>query len=101
MIYNTLFTGVGGEGVLTTSVVLARAASIDGYKVVGTQFHGLAQRGGSIPTHVRFGKKMYSPMVMRGDADVLFGLEPVEALRAAYYASKDKTKVIVALHLTC
>ena len=95
MTYNVLLTGVGGEGVLVTSVIIARAADYDGYKVRGTQFHGLAQRGGSIPTHVRFGKEVYSPMIPRGQADLILGLEPLEAARVCYYASKERTNFVV------
>jgi indolepyruvate ferredoxin oxidoreductase beta subunit len=96
MKFNALLTGVGGEGVLLTSVVLARAANSEGYKVRGTQLHGLAQRGGSIPTHVRFGSSdVRSPLVPRGGADLLLGLEPMEAARFCYFASKQRTNFIV------
>jgi indolepyruvate ferredoxin oxidoreductase beta subunit len=95
MTHNVLLTGVGGEGVLLTSVIVARAANIEGYEVRGTQFHGLAQRGGSIPTQIRFGKKVYSPMIPRGQADLILGLEPIEAARACFYASKKRTGFIV------
>lgn len=95
MIHNILLTGVGGEGVLMTSVIVARAANIEGYEVRGTQFHGLAQRGGSIPTQIRFGKKVYSPMIPRGQADLILGLEPIEAARSCLYATKQKTGFVV------
>lgn len=95
MTYNVLLTGVGGEGVLVTSVIAARAAVYDGYQVRGTQFHGLAQRGGSIPTHVRFGKEVYSPLIPRGQADLILGLEPLEAARVCYYATKERTNFVV------
>ena len=95
MIFNSLLTGVGGEGVLLTSVVLARAASIEGYEVMGTQLHGLAQRGGSIPTHVRFGRKLYSPITPRAEADLIIGLEPVETARYCYFADKKRTNFII------
>ncbi len=95
MTYNVLLTGVGGEGVLVTSVIIARAAVNEGYKVRGTQFHGLAQRGGSIPTHVRFGKEVYSPLIPRGQADLILGLEPLESARVCYYASRERTNFVV------
>lgn len=95
MTYNVLLTGVGGEGVLMTSVIVARAANIDGHEVRGTQFHGLAQRGGSIPTQVRFGKKVYSPMIPRGQADLILGLEPIETARSCFYATKSRTSFVV------
>jgi len=95
MTFNVLLTGVGGEGVLVTSVILARAASYEGYTVSGTQLHGLAQRGGSIPTHVRFGKDSYSPIIPRAEADLILGLEPVETARSCYFASKQRTNFVV------
>ncbi|NIO22825.1 MAG: hypothetical protein GTN38_02240 [Candidatus Aenigmarchaeota archaeon] len=95
MTYNILLTGVGGEGVLVTSVILAKAANLDGYEVRGTQLHGLAQRGGSIPTHLRLGKKVYSPIIPRSEADLILGLEPIEAARACFYAGSHKTNFII------
>ena len=95
MIFNALLTGVGGEGVLLTSVVLSRAANIEGYEVRGTQIHGLAQRGGSIPTHVRFGKGLSAPITARGEADLLLALEPLESARYCYFASKERTNFII------
>jgi len=94
-IFNALLTGVGGEGALLTSVIVARAANIEGHYVRGTQLHGLAQRGGSIPIHVRFGKDVRSPIIARGEADMLLGLEPMEAARFCYFASKANTSFIV------
>jgi indolepyruvate ferredoxin oxidoreductase beta subunit len=94
-IFNALLTGVGGEGALLTSVIVARAANLDGHYVRGTQLHGLAQRGGSIPIHIRFGKDVRSPIIARGEADMLLGLEPMEAARFCYFASKQNTRFIV------
>ena len=86
--FNVVLTGVGGQGVLTLGIIIAEAALKQGYDVRTTELHGLAQRGGSIPVHVRFGKKMYTPLVLEGEADVIIALEPLEALRSCYYASK-------------
>ncbi len=94
-IFNAFLTGVGGEGALLTSVIVARAANIEGYYVRGTQLHGLAQRGGSIPIHIRFGRDVRSPIIARGEADMLLGLEPMEAARFCYFASKANTSFIV------
>jgi len=94
-IFNALLTGVGGEGALLTSVIVARAANIEGHYVRGTQLHGLAQRGGSIPIHVRFGQSVRSPIIARGEADMLLGLEPMEAARFCYFASKQNTSFII------
>ncbi len=95
MVFNLLLTGVGGEGVLFTSVIIARAANLEGYEIRGTQLHGLAQRGGQIPTHLRFGKDVFSPTIPRGEADLILGLEPVEAARSCYFASKKRTGFVV------
>lgn len=96
MTYNILFAGVGGLGATLTSVILARAAHLDGYKVAGTQVHGLAQRGGSVPVQVRFGKEeLYSPTIRDGEADLIFGFELIEALRYKNLASKEKTVFMI------
>ena len=95
MVFNVLLTGVGGEGVMLTSVVVARAADIEGYQVRGIQLHGLAQRGGQIPTHVRFGKNVFSPTIPRGEADLILGMEPVEAARACYFADKKRAAFVI------
>jgi len=77
--------------------LLARAANLDNYYVRGVQLHGLAQRGGTIPTFVRFGKEneVYSPAIMQTDADLILAFEPLEAIRATYYASKKKTTFVI------
>ncbi len=93
--FNMLLAGVGGEGVLLTSVIIARAANMEGYDVRGTQIHGLSQRGGPTPVHVRFGKNLYSPMISLGEADLVFGLEPVETARYCYFASKNRTNFFI------
>ncbi len=95
MKFNMLMIGVGGEGILLTSVIVARAAGFEGHDVRGTQIHGLAQRGGSIPIHLRFGKGVYSPLIPRGSADTILALEPVEAARFCYFASKDRTSFLI------
>jgi len=95
MTFNCLLTGVGGEGVLMAAAVIARAASIEGHKVGGIQLHGLAQRGGSIPTHVRFGGDFHSPTIPRGEADLIIGLETIEAARECRFADKRRTSFII------
>jgi len=97
MKFDVLLTGVGGEGVLTAQVIIARAANLEGHFVRGVQLHGLAQRGGSIPTMVRFGdeKEISSPTIGEADADLILAFEPLEAVRAVYYARKEKTVFVV------
>jgi len=87
--FNTIISGYGGQGVLMIAEIIANAALRRGYDVKEAELHGLAQRGGSLECHVRFGKKVYSPLVMRGNADLIISLETLEALRACYWANKD------------
>lgn len=100
MKFDVLLTGVGGEGVLTSQVIIARAANLEDYFVRGVQLHGLAQRGGSIPTMVRFGDKneISSPGIMQANADLVLAFEPLEAVRAVYYARKEKTTFVLDDH---
>jgi len=93
--FNIVLTGVGGQGVLTLGMIIAEAALKQGYDVRTTELHGLAQRGGSIPFHIRFGKKIYTPLVLEGEADVIISLEPLEALRSCYYGSKQHKTVFL------
>jgi indolepyruvate ferredoxin oxidoreductase beta subunit len=93
--FNLVVVGVGGQGILTLGNIVAEAALKEGVDVKTSELHGLAQRGGPIPCHVRFGKNIYSSIVMQGEADLVIGLEPLEALRAAYYGSKEKKTVFV------
>ncbi len=97
MKFDVMLTGVGGEGVLTTQVMIARAANIEGHYVRGVQLHGLAQRGGVIPTFVRFGseEEVSSPGIMQANADLILAFEPLEAVRATYYARKEKTIFVI------
>lgn len=78
---NILVCGIGGQGVMTASEVLAQAALRLGYDVKKTEVAGMAQRGGVVTSHVRFGPKVLSPAIPAGEADVLVGFEPAEALR--------------------
>jgi indolepyruvate ferredoxin oxidoreductase beta subunit len=94
-VFNLLFTGVGGEGALLASAIAARAASYDGYEVAGIQLHGLAQRGGVIPTHVRFGKEVHSPTIPHGEADLIIALETIEAARVCQFANKERTRFLI------
>lgn len=80
-----LIVGVGGQGTLLTSRVLGRLAMDAGYDVKMSEVHGMAQRGGSVVTHVRYGEKVYSPLIEDGGADVILSFEKLEALRWAHY----------------
>ena len=80
--------GVGGQGVILLSTVIGKAGLKAGYSVRGAETHGMAQRGGSVISHIRLGCE-YGPMVPPGSADVLVAIEPAEALRYGHYLSKD------------
>jgi indolepyruvate ferredoxin oxidoreductase beta subunit len=60
-----------------------------------SELHGLAQRGGGVSSHIRFGDKIYSPLISEGGADLVIGLEPLEALRTSYYTSKEKKTIFL------
>lgn len=77
--------GVGGQGTLVASETLALAALSEGLKAKQSEVHGVAQRGGSVVSHVRFGERVYSPLIRCGQVDVLFASERLEALRYAHY----------------
>lgn len=84
-ITNVLFAGVGGQGIILASKILAKCAFDSGYMVKESELHGMAQRGGSVTSHVRFGEEVYSPLIHRGKADFLVAMEELEGLRYAYY----------------
>jgi len=92
--FNIIITGVGGQGIITLLSVINEAAFIEGYDVKSSELHGLSQRGGSVIAHIRFGKKVYSPMVSQGEADLIIGLEMLEVLRSFIFTS-DKTMFLI------
>jgi len=84
-ILSIVISGVGGQGVLTLSEIIGRALMKKGFNVKGTEIHGLAQRGGSVVSHLKAGLIDFSPIVDDGDANVIIGLEALETLRVARY----------------
>lgn len=82
---SVVLVGVGGQGILLASEIVARAAMADGLQVKTNEVHGMAQRGGSVIAQIRFGQEVFSPIVPVGSATVLGALERVEALRYAQY----------------
>jgi indolepyruvate ferredoxin oxidoreductase beta subunit len=90
-IMSVLFTGVGGQGIILTTNVLAEAAMLDGFDVKVSEVHGMAQRGGSVVGSVRIGRKVYSPIVNR--ADFIVSLEKLEAVR--YIGKLDREGFII------
>lgn len=85
-VVNILMVGVGGQGVVLASDILAQAAVVAGYDVKKSEIHGMSQRGGPVFSHVRFGARVYSPVIHKGEADVLWSLEKMEILRWAPWA---------------
>jgi indolepyruvate ferredoxin oxidoreductase, beta subunit len=92
--FNIIITGVGGQGLITLLQVIDEAAFIQGYEVRSSELHGLSQRGGSVEAHIRFGKKVYSPLVLSGTADLVIGLEMLEGLREFPKSGKN-TKFLI------
>ncbi len=78
---NVSLVGVGGQGILLTSDILAKTAALSGLDVKKSEIHGMAQRGGSVISQVRFGDKVYSPIITDGASDLLVSFERLEALR--------------------
>ena len=78
---NILVSGIGGQGVMTAAEILSQTALAQGYDVKKTEVAGMAQRGGVVTSHVRFGEHVLSPSIPPGEADILVGFEPAEALR--------------------
>jgi indolepyruvate ferredoxin oxidoreductase beta subunit len=89
MKYTVQIVGVGGQGVLLASMVLGNAAMEMGYKVAMSEVHGMAQRGGSVLSTVRFGDGVVSPLEAAGSADMIMGFEPVETCRNLSLGNKD------------
>lgn len=79
---NILLVGVGGQGILLASEILSEAFMQAGYDVKKSEIHGMSQRGGSVVSHVRYGKEVHSPIVPEGEGDILFGFEIMETYRS-------------------
>lgn len=86
---NIVICGVGGQGIILASNVLCTAAFAEGNDVKKSEVHGMAQRGGSVITHVRFGKKVHSPLIEQGTADLILAFEKLEALRYLSYVKPE------------
>ena len=89
-----MIVGVGGQGSLLASKLLGRLLMDEGYDVKVSEVHGMSQRGGSVVTYVRYGEKVYSPIVTTGEADVIIAFEKLEAARYAPYLKQDGRLVV-------
>ena len=99
MTHNLLFAGVGGQGVVLASEVLALVAASEGYDVKQGEVHGAAQRGGAVVSHIRFGQRVYSPLNLRGQVDIMVAFEQLEAVRHAHYVKPGGTFIINNLRI--
>ena len=86
--------GVGGQGTILASKILTQGLIENGYDVKMSEVHGMSQRSGSVSTQVRFGTKVYSPIIGEGTADILVSFEEMEAARYAHFLKKDGKAVV-------
>lgn len=91
---NILLSGVGGQGILTLAALLGDAALFEGYEVRISEIHGMAQRGGEVVCHIRFGKSIYSPLIIEGASDMLISLEVSETIRAMRYLKQGGVAIV-------
>jgi len=94
MTKNVMIVGVGGQGSLLASKLLGRLLVDEGYDVKVSEVHGMSQRGGSVVTYVRFGDKVYSPVIENGEADFIVSFEKIEAARYAQMLKKDGVVIV-------
>ncbi|MEO0275281.1 MAG: indolepyruvate oxidoreductase subunit beta [candidate division WOR-3 bacterium] len=93
--FNIIICGVGGQGIILTSEILAIAGMESGFDVKKSEVHGMSQRGGSVVSHIRIGEKIYSPLIEKGKCDFLLSFEKAETLRWVHYLKKDEPVIIV------
>lgn len=94
MTKHILIVGVGGQGTLLTGRIIGKYAKEKGLDVKLSEVHGMAQRGGSVVMHVKYGDKVYSPLVELGEADIIFAFEKLEALRYLPYLKEDGVMIV-------
>jgi len=92
---NILLTGVGGQGTILASKLLTEGLLSQGYDVKMSEVHGMSQREGPVLTHVRFGEKVFSPIVEAKRADVIIGFEELEVLRNLEYLREDGKGIVI------
>ena len=97
MTCDIILCSVGGQGGLSASIIIARAAMAAGFQVKQSEIHGMSQRGGEVLAHLRFAdKEIYSPTISKGKADIMFALEPLEALRHLSWISPSNGIIVSA-----
>ena len=92
--YNLIIAGVGGQGVILAGNIIGEVALAAGYDVKKTDTLGMAQRGGSVVSHLRIAPQVYSPLIKVGEADILIALEKLEAARWSYYLKQDGIAIV-------
>jgi indolepyruvate ferredoxin oxidoreductase beta subunit len=93
-IRNVLLVGVGGQGIILASTIISQAALLSGHDVKSNEVHGMAQRGGSVVSQIRFGKKVFSPLIRHGSAHYVISLEKLETIRYFQFCNPE-TRVVV------
>jgi indolepyruvate ferredoxin oxidoreductase beta subunit len=93
-VVNIFLCGVGGQGTILASNILSEVFLQEGYDVKKAEVHGMAQRGGDVTTHFRFGRKVYSPLIKYGDVDILIAFEMLEAARYINWLKQDARVII-------
>ncbi len=96
---NIIFAGVGGQGVILASKILMEVAHHKGYDVKESEVHGMAQRGGSVDTHVRYGETVYSPLIGEGTADFIVSFELLESIRKLNFLAPGGYLLVNRLHI--
>lgn len=94
MTKNIMIVGVGGQGTLLASRILGNTVITEGYDVKVSEVHGMSQRGGSVVTYVKYGEKVYSPIIDKGEADIILAFEMLEAYRAMPYLKKGGKMIV-------
>ncbi|GAQ93975.1 indolepyruvate ferredoxin oxidoreductase beta subunit [Thermodesulfovibrio aggregans] len=100
---NIIISGTGGQGIILASRIITHVAFQSGYDVKESEIHGMAQRGGSVVSHIRFGDKVFSPQIPAGEAQIMVALEELEALRYLRFLKKggliilNKKKILPAM----
>ena len=94
MTKNIMIVGVGGQGTLLASRILGNTVINEGYDVKVSEVHGMSQRGGSVITYVKYGEKVFSPIIDRGEADIILAFEMLEAYRALPYLKKGGKMIV-------
>ena len=96
---NVSLVGVGGQGIILTADILAKTAALAGLQVKKSEIHGMAQRGGSVSSQVRFGDSVASPIIQDGTSDILVSFDKLEAVRNSHLLAKDGVAIVNDMYL--